>query len=88
MSLQVFNTPVERKSLPSRGIKTSPPIWMNEKKERDQQLWKVANEKYWIIENKMYDLSAFVDKHPGGQSWIRLTRGQDITEHFIVHHLD
>ena len=28
-----------------------------------------------------------MDKHPGGESWIRLTKGQDITEHFIVHHL-
>ena len=27
-------------------------------------------------------------RHPGGESWLRLTKGQDITEHFITHHLD
>lgn len=36
----------------------------------------------------MYDLSNFINKHPGGESWIRLTQGQDITEHFIVHHMN
>jgi cytochrome b involved in lipid metabolism len=27
-------------------------------------------------------------KHPGGPSWLTLTRGHDITEHFIAHHLN
>lgn len=45
-------------------------------------------DKYWIVENKMYDLSQYVNNHPGGESWLRLTQGQDVTEHFIVHHLN
>ena len=44
--------------------------------------------KYWVIENKMYDLEAFADSHPGGKSWITLTKGQDVTPLFIIHHLN
>ena len=29
-----------------------------------------------------------MDQHPGGSSWITMTKGQDITELFIVHHLN
>ena len=29
-----------------------------------------------------------MDKHPGGRRWLELTRGQDITELFIIHHLN
>ena len=36
----------------------------------------------------MYDLSEYVDRHPGGKHWLTLTKGQDITEHFITHHLN
>ena len=61
---------------------------MNEKKKRDQELWAVNKDKYWIVENKMYDLSQYINKHPGGESWLRLTQGQDVTEHFVVHHLN
>ena len=43
---------------------------------------------YWIIENKYYDLTAFVDKHPGGSRWLTLTKGQDVTDLFIIHHLN
>jgi cytochrome b involved in lipid metabolism len=44
--------------------------------------------KYWIIENKVYDLSSFADKHPGGKNWITLTQGQDATDYFIIHHIN
>jgi cytochrome b involved in lipid metabolism len=37
---------------------------------------------------KWYDLSKFVDRHPGGRDWLELTRGQDITEAYEVHHLN
>jgi cytochrome b involved in lipid metabolism len=40
------------------------------------------------VENKLYDLREFAQQHPGGQQWIDLTRGQDLTEHFITHHLN
>lgn len=36
----------------------------------------------------MYDLTNFAQKHPGGSHWINYTKGQDISEHFRVHHLN
>jgi cytochrome b involved in lipid metabolism len=41
----------------------------------------------WRIHDDLYDLTDFVKKHPGGESWIRLTKGTDITEAFEAHHL-
>ncbi|XP_070153067.1 cytochrome b5-related protein isoform X3 [Polyergus mexicanus] len=41
----------------------------------------------WRIENKLYDLEAFANSHPGGAEWIRLTKGTDITELFQSHHI-
>jgi cytochrome b involved in lipid metabolism len=35
----------------------------------------------------LYDLTNFVDRHPGGQEWISLTKGIDITEMFETHHV-
>lgn len=32
-------------------------------------------------------MTSFISKHPGGSTWLQLTQGQDITEHFVVHHL-
>lgn len=78
----------ERKSMPTRGIKGSPQIWMQEKKERDAQLWGSDTSNYWIIENKLYDLTDFIPRHPGGKEWLTMTKGQDVTELFIVHHIN
>ena len=36
----------------------------------------------------MYDLTEFINKHPGGSHWINLTKGHNISEHFRVHHLN
>lgn len=36
----------------------------------------------------MYDLEEFAKIHPGGEHWIRFTKGHEITELFRVHHLD
>lgn len=41
----------------------------------------------WRIKNTLYDLNAFIEKHPGGADWIRMTKGHDITEAFIIHHI-
>lgn len=41
----------------------------------------------WRIKNTLYDLDAFIEKHPGGADWIRMTKGHDITEAFIIHHI-
>lgn len=40
----------------------------------------------WRIHDRYYDLSDF--KHPGGDQWLSLTKGTDITELFESHHLD
>lgn len=68
-------------------MKSSSDIWTREKAERDSELWG-NREGLWVVENKVYDLREFVGKHPGGSQWIELTKGQDLTEHFITHHLN
>ncbi|CAH2071503.1 unnamed protein product, partial [Iphiclides podalirius] len=42
----------------------------------------------WRIQNKLYDLTKFIKKHPGGEEWLELTKGTDITEAFESHHLN
>ncbi|XP_043279860.1 cytochrome b5-related protein-like [Venturia canescens] len=44
-------------------------------------------ENLWRIGNNLYDLRNFIKSHPGGQEWIAITRGTDITELFESHHL-
>jgi cytochrome b involved in lipid metabolism len=41
----------------------------------------------WRVHDKLYDLINFIPRHPGGQDWIQLTQGMDITELFETHHL-
>ncbi|KAL7741076.1 hypothetical protein ACLKA6_018113 [Drosophila palustris] len=41
----------------------------------------------WRIHDGIYDLTEFIEKHPGGSFWIRETKGMDITEAFEAHHL-
>lgn len=36
--------------------------------------------RYWYIHGKPYDLSAYVDKHPGGRAFLLLGKGRDVTE--------
>ena len=74
--------------MPTRGLKGSPQIWLNEKQERDSELWGCDTSKYWVIENKLYDLSSYIDRHPGGRNWLTMTQGQDVTDFFIIHHLN
>ena len=42
----------------------------------------------WRVHDKLYDLSDFIHSHPGGQMWIEVTRGTDITESFESSHLN
>ncbi|EDW28733.1 GL18786 [Drosophila persimilis] len=42
----------------------------------------------WRINDKLYDLSDFATRHPGGAYWIECTRGTDITEPFESHHIE
>ncbi|XP_043518731.1 cytochrome b5-related protein-like isoform X2 [Frieseomelitta varia] len=41
----------------------------------------------WRIRNNLYDLEGFAKFHPGGEEWIHLTKGTDITEIFESYHL-
>lgn len=41
----------------------------------------------WRIYDTLYDLTDFVERHPGGPDWIKLTKGTDITELFETHHV-
>lgn len=41
----------------------------------------------WRVHDKLYDLTSFVEKHPGGAEWLSLTKGVDITEQFETHHI-
>lgn len=45
-----------------------------------------ANDQYWYIHGKRYDLSAYVDKHPAGSLPLELTRGRECTELFESYH--
>jgi hypothetical protein len=42
----------------------------------------------WRVHEKYYDLTDFIDKHPGGKIWIEKNRGTDITELFESHHIE
>ncbi|XP_035438276.2 cytochrome b5-related protein isoform X3 [Spodoptera frugiperda] len=42
----------------------------------------------WRIHDKLYDLTRFIKRHPGGEEWLELTQGTDITEAFESHHLN
>ena len=77
--MKIVEVKDDRKSLPTRGLKGSPQIWLQEKRERDAQLWDTDNSNYWIVENKLYDLNSFVDQHPGGKNWLTMTKGKDVT---------
>lgn len=41
----------------------------------------------WRIHDKLYDFTSFVQRHPGGEEWLRVTEGIDITEQFETHHI-
>ncbi|KAF2892878.1 hypothetical protein ILUMI_13295 [Ignelater luminosus] len=41
----------------------------------------------WRIHNRLYDFSDFLKNHPGGQFWLEVTKGTDITEAFELHHI-
>ncbi len=42
----------------------------------------------WCIDNKLYDLTPFISKHPGGEQWLHSTKGMDITGYYYTHHLN
>ncbi|KAB7500081.1 Cytochrome b5-related protein [Armadillidium nasatum] len=62
------------------SILKNPEYWLDGKREVDEVF------PYWRIHNKLYDLTDFISKHPGGAFWIKETRGTDITESFESSH--
>ncbi|CAO1414248.1 unnamed protein product [Diamesa hyperborea] len=44
-------------------------------------------EKLWRVHDKLYDLTEFIGRHPGGSNWIELTKGTDVTDQFETFHL-
>ncbi|CAG2053689.1 unnamed protein product [Timema podura] len=56
-------------------------LWLEGKREDD------GAEGLWRVHDDLYDVSTFVDKHPGGADWLKLTKGTDITEAFESHHI-
>ena len=47
-----------------------------------------ADRKLWKVHNKYYDLSSYLDKHPGGIFWLETTQGQDVTDFFETYHIN
>jgi fatty acid desaturase len=43
-------------------------------------------DKYWTIHGKNYDLRKFIERHPGGQDIILISKGKDCTELFECYH--
>lgn len=63
--------------------------WIEEKAQHDSRLGGAGCfGDLWMVHGKWYDLTSYIDKHPGGPSWLKLTKGQDVTEAFEVHHLN
>ncbi|KAJ8923278.1 hypothetical protein NQ315_001835, partial [Exocentrus adspersus] len=85
-----FKTKSEKNQLSTLGIKYptlrdhplhSAQIWLEGRRADD------GAEGLWRIHDCLYDFSEFVDVHPGGKDWLKLTKGIDITEAFEAHHL-
>ncbi|CAK9820330.1 Cytochrome b5-related protein [Anthophora plagiata] len=69
-------------SFPARDLKfKTPHSFLEGRRQID------GAEGLWRIGNNLYDLEGFARNHPGGQEWITLTKGTDITELFESHHL-
>ncbi|CAB3236902.1 unnamed protein product [Arctia plantaginis] len=68
-------------SLRDAGLK-DPVQWLAGKSMDD------GAEGLWRVHDKLYDLTKFIKLHPGGEEWLELTKGTDITEAFESHHLN
>ncbi|XP_018561157.1 cytochrome b5-related protein isoform X2 [Anoplophora glabripennis] len=55
--------------------------WLNGKRADD------GAEGFWRIHDCLYDFTEFINMHPGGKDWLKLTKGTDITEAFESHHV-
>ncbi|XP_039293035.1 cytochrome b5-related protein [Nilaparvata lugens] len=70
------------------------PAWMDGGEVRTGRWWIAKKgeddgaEGLWRVHDKLYDLTSWVNKHPGGKQWITLTKGLDITEAYESSHLN
>ncbi|XP_026496872.2 cytochrome b5-related protein-like [Vanessa tameamea] len=67
-------------SLRDEGLK-DPVQWLKGKAMDD------GAEGFWRVHDRLYDLTEFVQNHPGGEEWLELTKDTDITEAFECHHI-
>lgn len=42
--------------------------WLQDRRRMDNA------EGLWRVEDNLYDLSSFLDRHPGGREWLELTK--------------
>lgn len=49
-------------------------------------LKEVEENNYIIIKNKVYDISKFINKHPGGPFVLKKFMGKDVTKEFKLLH--
>ena len=61
--------------------------WLEDRAARDKTLGGCPSD-CWLIGGVLYDLTDFLDKHPGGKLWLEMTRGMDCTDAFETHHLN
>nr|AEE62418.1 unknown [Dendroctonus ponderosae] len=66
---------------PRRAKNQTVDMWLEDKVAIDRA------EGLWRVHDGLYDLTDFIQKHPGGSEWLELSKGLDITEAFEVHHL-
>jgi len=83
--------------LPSRNdiFKKSQFIWLQEKAAYDKSrtgynsnIYDRVPSNLWYVNGAYYDLTNFIDTHPGGSDFLKMTKGQDITELFYTHHIN
>ncbi|KAK5641845.1 hypothetical protein RI129_010392 [Pyrocoelia pectoralis] len=62
-------------------LNKSPGVWFQNKKKADNA------EGLWRIHDGLYDVTNFIQLHPGGKFWLEETKGMDVTEFFESHHV-
>eukprot|EP01084_Bolivina_argentea_P319086 553471_1 len=78
--------PLSGREFPDRTIASKYlPDWLTAKKKDDQKRLGFSSS-HWCIANKCYNFTPWIDKHPGGQYWIKITQGLDCTGLFETHH--
>lgn len=51
-----------------KGIMSTTDDWLQDRRRMDNA------EGLWRVEDNLYDLSSFLDRHPGGREWLELTK--------------